>query len=107
MSEEKNDIVQEWIEETVAEMGEDTNIIVLDGLNDAIIGFGEEFGGKVRLVYDGDKLIKLLMERDGMSEEDAIEWYGFNIIGAHFGDSNPLFIFRKAPESIPSEEPLQ
>jgi hypothetical protein len=106
-NEEKKSTIEEWIQETVGEMDEDTNIIVLDGLDDAIIGFGEEFGGKVRLVYDGEKLLKILQDRDGMTEEEALEWYGFNIIGAHFGDTNPVFIFRKAPESTQNEETLQ
>ena len=34
------------------------------------------------------------MDRDGMSYEDAIEFFDFNMIGAWVGEFTPIFIRR-------------
>lgn len=65
--------------------------IILDGFEDCIVGITEEFGGIVRLLYSTQKIINKLME-DGMSEEDALEYYSYNIYGGHYGEQNPIFL---------------
>ena len=72
--------------EQIAELNPEA--IVWDDLDDAIIGYHSD--GKV--VYDQDKIIDILMERDGMTSEDAIEHFHFNIGGAHVGEYTPLHI---------------
>ena len=47
----------------------------IDGYSRAIVGFSEEG----RVVYDYDRLIEVMMEDDGCTEEDARDWYDFNI----------------------------
>ena len=42
--------------------------ILLDGLEDAIIGVVEEFCNGRRVLYSTDKIINILMERDGMTD---------------------------------------
>lgn len=32
------------------------------------------------------------MERDGMTHEDAMEFYEFNIVGAWMGNGTPIFM---------------
>ena len=44
------------------------------------------------MAYDISKIIKILMERDGMSREEAVEFYGFNIEQAHMGSRTPCYI---------------
>lgn len=66
--------------------------ILLTGLDDAIIGIVESFGGGSRILYDKNKIIKILMERDGMSRGEAEEFYDYNILGGYFGDLNPVFL---------------
>ena len=51
--------------------------LILDGLDDAIAG--ESDCG--RLIYDHNKMLTLFMKRDGMTEEEALEWIGYNVIG--------------------------
>ena len=65
--------------------------LVADGLDEAIIGIGRQFN-KNLVIYDEDKCIKILMERDGMSEEEAIEFFEFNVVGAYVGDHTPIFV---------------
>ena len=47
-------------------------IMLADGFEDAIVGIGQQFTRHF-VVYDRSKCIEILMYRDGMSEEDALE----------------------------------
>ena len=42
-------------------------------------------------VYSAERVMECLVE-DGMGEEDAMEWFYFNIEGAWLGDGTPTFI---------------
>ena len=66
--------------------------IVLEGLDDAIIGVGISFDLDPRLTYSIDKIIGILMDRDGMSYDEAMEYYHFNIAGGYFGEHGPIFV---------------
>ena len=46
------------------------------------------------MVYDKAKVIDILMERDEMSYEDALEFYSFNIEGAWAGRGTPIWLDR-------------
>ena len=81
MTIEKNDI-DEYAE----------GAVILDGLDDAIIGIVEEFGNGPRILYSQKKIINILCERDGMNESDAIEFYDYNILGLFAGEQNPVFL---------------
>lgn len=50
--------------------------VTLDGFDDAIVGVSE--GGKV--VYDYDKMVQCLVDRDGMTDEEAMEFIDYNTI---------------------------
>ena len=65
--------------------------VMLTGLEDAIIGIVEDFSG-ARILYSKEKIIQILQERDSMTEEEAEEYYGFNILGLHAGDQNAVFL---------------
>jgi hypothetical protein len=66
--------------------------IILDGLNDAIIGIVEEFGNGPRILYSKNKVLHILEDRDGMSPIEAVEFYEYNILGLFAGDQNPVFL---------------
>lgn len=66
--------------------------ILLDGLNDAIIGITQEFGNGPRVLYSKDKILNILQERDGMTHSESEEFYDFNIIGLYAGEQNPIFL---------------
>jgi hypothetical protein len=70
-------------------------LIVLDGLDDAIVGYNPGFGDvEPCVVYDYDKIIEVFVKR-GMSYEEACEWVDFNVIGLKVGSSTPLIIKTK------------
>ena len=68
------------------------NIMRADGLDDAIIGVATRPNMEDVLAYDVDKIIEILMKRDGMSYEEAFEFYGYNIASAWVGETTPVFI---------------
>jgi Ni,Fe-hydrogenase III large subunit len=74
-----NDIDPDFIEGAVK----------LTDLDEAIIGVAEEFTGN-RIVYSKNKVLEIL-QRD-MSEEDAIEYYYYNILGLYASEQNPVFL---------------
>ena len=67
------------------------DVIVADGFEDALIGVGQQFN-KAMAVYDRQKCIELLIERDGMSDEEAVEYFEYNVTGAWVGEYTPIFL---------------
>ncbi len=65
----------------------DDNFLIADGFDDAVIGLDEQSG---RLVYSISKCIECLV-KDGMTEEDALEHFSFNVSGAYVGDQTPIW----------------
>jgi hypothetical protein len=66
--------------------------VVLDGLDDAIVGICEEFGSGPRIMYSKTKILEILQKRDLMTEEESEEFYDFNILGLYAGEQNPVFV---------------
>jgi hypothetical protein len=66
--------------------------IKADGFDDCLIGLGFRFGDRGTLIYDQKKVIKKLMQDSKMTEEEAFEYYEFNIIGAYVGENMPIFV---------------
>ena len=47
------------------------------------------------MMADGfEKCINVLIDRDGMSRTDSIDFLEFNVIGAYVGLNTPVFIMR-------------
>ena len=62
-----------------------------DGFEDAIIGIGYQFNTAV-VVYDLEKCIKIIMEKDGIDYDRALEDFNFNVVGAYLGNHTPVFV---------------
>jgi hypothetical protein len=65
--------------------------VMLDGLEDAIVGIVEDFNGP-RILYSQRKILSILQERDLMTFGEAEEFYDFNIKGLYAGEQNPVFL---------------
>ncbi len=72
--------------EELADMFPDDNILIIDGMDDAIIGIEVN---SARLIYSKKKIIEILCK--DMSEEEAKDYYDFNILDAFSGTSTPIF----------------
>ena len=66
--------------------------LTADGFDEAIIGISERCGRAPIVAYDRDKCIDILVERDGMTYEEAEDFFGFNGIGSWMGEETPEFI---------------
>lgn len=66
--------------------------ILLDGLEEAIIGIVEECGNGRRVLYSKPKILSILCERDLMTMDDAEEFYDYNILGLYAGEQNAIFL---------------
>ena len=73
-------------------LGEDSEALLCDGFDDAIIGVAERINLGPVVAYDVDKIVKILIKRDGMTEEEALEYYYYNVQGAWMGEGTPVFI---------------
>lgn len=70
---------------------DDANLAFLDGHDDAILGVVEH-NGFCAVVYDVKKIVRKLRRRDGMSTDEALEFFAYNIAGAQLGEGTPLFL---------------
>jgi hypothetical protein len=68
----------------------DPDLLLADGFDDALIGYVQKFNQTAAL-YDRQKCIEILMKRDGMTDEEADEFFEFNVVGAFVGDYTPAF----------------
>ncbi|MGZ8317492.1 MAG: hypothetical protein ACXWVD_00175 [Telluria sp.] len=63
----------------------------------AIVGLACRMNMTV-LAYDRELVIDALVQVDGMDEDDAEEYYEFNIAGSWLGEGTPVFIDRLLPD---------
>ena len=63
----------------------------VDGFDEAIMGYAGRCGMNDVLLYSMKKIIKILKKRDGMTEDEALEYFYFNIKGSYMGEVTPLF----------------
>ena len=66
----------------------DEEILKADGFDEAIIGINE---ADLRLIYSVSKCVKIL-SRD-MPEEDAIDYFYFNVCTAYVGEKTPIWCY--------------
>jgi hypothetical protein len=65
-----------------------------DGFNEAIIGMCTDIAtGEERLIYDANKCIDMLIRDHEMSDEEAIEYFEFNVGGSYVGGSTPVWMY--------------
>ena len=89
------EIATEW-----AEMM-DANLMVL-GTQENKMDYAEAFFGVTnddppRAVYSEEKVLDVLVKRDGMNYEEAMEFFDFNIRDAYMGEQTPMYILSFEP----------
>ncbi|MBR5604214.1 MAG: hypothetical protein IKW51_08395 [Bacteroidales bacterium] len=79
-------------EERILNAGyEDVVYLTNYSYDDALIGISNDN----RAVYDYDKMVKWLVETEGFTEEEAIEWIDYNTIRAlpYAGEKSPIIMY--------------
>ena len=85
---------------TIMEEVSEDNFLLADGFEEAFIGMAYHFrDGKVA-VYDREECIAVLMRRDKMTYEEAVEFFEFNVLGAYAGPKTPLFVELKTLSEV-------
>jgi hypothetical protein len=77
-----------------------------DGYNAAIMGIVQRFGQVPVILYDTDKVLEILVYRDGMTYDEAVEFFEFNVLGAWVGDETPAFYSKASLEDLQEEDDL-
>jgi hypothetical protein len=86
-----------WIDD-VADADAGIEILRMDGYDDCVVGLVERFGQDPILCYDKAKILAKMVA-DGMTEEEAEEFFEFNQIGAWVGVGTPCFLTSR-PEPL-------
>lgn len=66
-------------------------LVFADGFDDAILGLTYQ-NGRSLVLYDRDRCIRILVDRDDMSFEEAAEFFDCNVQGSYVGPKTPLFV---------------
>jgi len=79
--------------EEKVEMLTDANedALLADGFEEALIGICYRAGQPAVACYDYDNCIQILIGK-GMTNDEAMEYFEYNVLGAWVGDSTPVFI---------------
>jgi hypothetical protein len=76
-------------------------MLLADGYDSAIIGYAiNPVSQKNVVVYDVEKILKILFERDEMSIEQAEEFFNFNIVGSYVGEQTPIYVYKSDRQEI-------
>ena len=78
--------VDEWLKSI------DQSSLFADGFDDAIVGVSQDgYTGSFRVCYSVTRCYDAL-RADGMTEEEAMEYFEYNVLGANMGPTTPIFV---------------
>jgi hypothetical protein len=81
--------------ENLKTMLDDEQAYLLDGYEKALVGY--DYNCPTKAIYDFDKCINILIKRDRMSFEEALEYFNYNTIRSldYIPEHNRPIIFNK------------
>lgn len=71
---------------------QDENALLMDGFDEALIGFSQRINEPLLAVYSYSKMIETLISRDGMTDEEAMEYVDYNCVGSWVGERTPIIV---------------
>jgi len=74
--------------DNIVDYYQEEEILKADGFDEAVIGIEES---SMRLIYSVGKCIEILMIRDEMSLEDALDYFRYNVSGSYVGEKTPIW----------------
>ena len=78
--------------ETVAEVNPDA--VWPTGFENAIVGWGYSAGSNPIFIMDAKIIINILKKRDHMKNDEAVEYFDYNIAGCYMADG-PVYLFKE------------
>lgn len=70
-----------------------SEVITMLGFEEALVGYTERHDDVPVAVYDFEKMVSVLMDRDEMSRQEALEYIDFNVSGAYVGRDTPIILY--------------
>ena len=67
-------------------------ILLADGFEEAFMGIVESFGTAPKACYNLEQCLDILMARDNMTYDEAVEYLEFNVTQAYVGEHTPAFL---------------
>ena len=67
-------------------------MMTADGFDEAVVGTITSYGRGESVLYSTEKILGIMMERDGMSADEALEFFHYNILGSYNGEGMPAFL---------------
>jgi hypothetical protein len=64
------------------------DLLIAVGYDDAIVGVSS----KEIVVYSINKIVEILMA-EGMTDEEALEFFEYNIEGSYVGEKTPIYMW--------------
>ncbi len=80
---------RQWAEEQLLDVK--GSALFADGFDEAIVGVTALSAAAPVVVYDVELMVEILVE-EGMSEEDAWDHLGYNVLGGYVGEDGPLYL---------------
>jgi hypothetical protein len=82
------------MDENIRTIGQiNPNALIINGFNNAIIGYVDKYTTDPVALYDYNKIIETLINRDGFTEEEAMEFYSHNILPNYEENNSPIVAF--------------
>jgi len=79
-------------------------MITWNGFDQAYIGAGYRCGCEPVAIYNYELMCAILVKRDGMTPDDAIEYIEFNMLNAWLGENTPLILINEPFDMIDSTD---
>jgi hypothetical protein len=75
----------------IVEISGNPEMLFLDGMDEAFLGVAHASYTPPRACYSVEKILGVLV-KGGMTEEEAQEFFDYNIACAYVGESTPVFL---------------
>jgi len=63
---------------------------IFDGLDEAVLGYDADL---FKIIYSADKILEILQEDQGMSYDEAVDYYCYNIECIYIGEQTPILMW--------------
>jgi hypothetical protein len=81
----KPELIKEILDRTTKEA------VIIEDFDEALIGISHGYGREALAAYSYDGCVRILMERDGMAYDEAVDFMEYNIISLG-AEGAPCFI---------------
>jgi hypothetical protein len=68
----------------------DEEFLIADGFDNAVIGIDVK---TMRVIYSVNECINILINEHNMTDEEAQEYFEFNVSGAYVGEKTPIWCY--------------